>query len=102
MDRAIKRLSADNPLLADELRYRWTLCSSINLLHLEQVRWLEHQPYYTGSRELVENIGTSKAVFPLGISDSVSDLLEEEDQMEAEIKQDRDFEIIATFVANIT
>ena len=98
MDTVIKRLSVDDPSLADELRYQWTLRSSINSLHLQRLRQLECQPYYTGSRELEANIG-NVAVFQLG---SVSHSLEEEDQMAAENEQDQEFEIIADFVANIT
>ena len=98
MDTVIKRLSVDDPSLADELCYRWTLRSSINSLHLQRLRQLECQPYYTGSRELEANIGNI-AVFQLG---SVSHSLEEEDQMAAENKQDQEFEIIVDFVANIT
>ena len=98
MDTVIERLSVDNPSLADELRYRWTLCSSINSLHLQRLRQLECQPYYTGSRELEVNVG-NVAVFQLG---SVSHSLEEEDQMAAENEQDQEFETVADFVANIT
>lgn len=98
MKRAIERLSTDHPLLADELHYRWMLRSSINLLHLERLQRLEHQPYYTGSQGLEENVSI-KAIFPLGISDST---LEEEDQIEAETEQERDFSIVVDFVANIT
>jgi hypothetical protein len=98
MDAVIKQLSVDNPSLADELRYQWTLRLSINSLHLQRLRQLECQPYHTGSRELEVNVG-NVAIFQLG---SMSHSLEEEDQMAAENEQDQEFDIVVDFVANIT
>lgn len=90
------QLSADEPLLADELCRWWTLRSSINAHHIQRLNGLEHETYYSGSRsDGTENIG-SQGVFDI---DGIA--LAREDQIHAENEQDKDFETIAKFIAGI-
>ncbi|KAF8344863.1 hypothetical protein F5887DRAFT_1061987 [Amanita rubescens] len=79
MERVIKQLSDSEPLLADALRKKWVLRSSVNMIHLQRLKNLQNEDYYTGSR----------------------DSGEANDELEAEIEQDEDFQIIADYIANI-
>ena len=93
----IKQLSAQEPFLANELRQQWALCSSINLLHIQQFKKLQRELFYTGSQDLGEDI--MEGVIPIG--NIISHSLEREDQTQVEIEQDTEFGVITEFVANL-
>lgn len=89
----LEQLSADEPLLADELRRRWTLRSSVNVHHIQRLNRLEHETYYSGSQS--DRTGCQ------GVFDIDGIALAREDQLHEENEQDNDFEAIAEFVASI-
>lgn len=92
-EQIIERLSVNEPLLADELRKRWTLRSSVNAAHLQRLKILQQEDYYTGPRDCGEATGALQRTYSDGITAN--------DQITAEIQQDEDFESIADFMANI-
>lgn len=97
-EKVIKQLSIDNPPLASELRKRWTLRSSVNAVHLQRLEILQRKAYYTGRRDY----GVTAGILQFMTSDSQGiTQLEHNDQVAAENVQEKDFEYIANFVANI-
>ena len=64
------------------------------MLHLQRLKQLEQKPYYMGSQEIGEGIETFH-------SHSRSSSMEEDDEIQKETKQERDFEIVANFILNI-
>ena len=83
----INHVVSDEPHLADELRRRWAMQSAVNQVHLEQLKLLQREEYYTGPRDCGEAAG------PLGAT--------ENDQASAEIQQNKDFEAVAEYMAHV-
>ena len=92
----IKHLSANGSPLVDELQQQWTLHSAINIHHLQWLKQLEQKSYYTGSQEIGEGIETENIFHSHSKLSSM-----EEDEIQMETEQERDFEIIANFILNI-
>jgi len=96
----IEQLSINDPHLADELRRRWTLRSSVNAVHLQRLQILQSKAYYTGRRDCD---GDAAGVLQFTSNSDLQGIaqLEQNDQVAAENAQERDFEYIANFVASI-
>lgn len=92
-EQIIEQLLVNEPLLADELHKRWTLHSSVNAAHLQWLKILQQEDYYTGPWDCREAAGALQCTYSDGIMAN--------NQITAEIQQDEDFESIADFMANI-
>jgi len=97
-ERVIEQLSIDDPPLANELHKRWTLRSSVNAVHLQRLKILQCKAYYTGRRDYGDTAGVLQ--FTTSSSQGITQL-ELNDQVAAENAQEKDFEYVANFVANI-
>ena len=95
-EEVIEQLPMDDPLLAAELHHQWILRSAINGLHLQQLKRLQHEPYDTGSWDIGEGMGSQSSIFHIGDT-----TLEQEEQIEAENEQERDFEFATNFIEQI-
>ena len=65
-------------------------------LMLQWLKQLEQKSYYTGSQEIGEGIETENIFHSHSKLSSM-----EEDEIQMETEQERDFEIIANFILNI-
>ena len=90
MQQVINHLVSDEPHLADELHKRWVMRSAVNRVHLERLKLLQCEEYYTGPRDCGEAAG------PLGVTSAP-----ENDQATAEIQQNKDFEAVTEYMAHI-
>jgi hypothetical protein len=97
-EQVIEQLSIDDPPLADELRTRWTLRSSVNAVHLQRLEILRRKAYYTGRQDYGDTAGVLQ--FTASNSPEITQL-EQSDQVAAENAQEKDFEYVADFIANI-
>jgi hypothetical protein len=98
-EQVIEQLSIDDPPLADELRKRWSLRSSVNAVHLQRLKILQSKAYYTGRQDYDDTAGVLQ--FTSNSDSQGITQLEQDDQIAAENARERDFEYVANFVANI-
>ena len=97
MQQVLKQLS-DKPHLVDELHKRWALRLAVNQIHLEQLKILQCEDYYTGLRDCGKVVGSLQ----LTDLEGVSSMLVQNNQAAAEIEQDKELEVITDYyMANI-